>query len=259
MEEWQRSRYLMHARLPSFARKVAGTVAFVREFLAEHPGEWAISMSGGKDCSAVLYLALEAGWRGPIFHIIQPEIPEENNRHVAMLAEEHGLPLRTLHLPGAWDLFERFGFFLDADNAEARALVKVNEHFWKDGLREYLQGQPWVGEMLGLRKQESRARAMHIAQRGRLYQAKERAPMWTALPVAYWSGADIWAYLLSRGVPYLPRYDAAGDPERTRSEPIWLWNGGQQWGMGQGPRLRQERPEEWAELVRRFPGLRAYG
>ena len=110
----------LHARLPAHRRAIARAMGRVREALAAHDGMWACCVSGGKDSTALVSLAVEAGWRGPLFHFLYRETPEANTALVTALGARYGLQVDMLPVTGAWDVFDRAGgFFGHGENGAA--------------------------------------------------------------------------------------------------------------------------------------------
>lgn len=262
MREAEREAYRLHAKLPVFRRRVAAACAVVRRAMAEHPGVWAVSMSGGKDSTALLALCLDAGWRGPVFHFWCAETPPENTASVASLAARFGLRLDTAHVPGEWDAYDAVGhFFAHPETPEEKTAARAAVRGYKAGAARAAAEAGYAGLFMGMRVEESRARAIVCARKGAVYRTADRAAA-TALPLARWTARDVWAWHLARGLPWLARYDLAapedGGRERERSEPAWLVCD-RVWQHGQGPRMRESDPALWARLVARWPELAAWG
>ena len=83
-----------------------------------------------------------------------------------------------------------------------------------------------AGHIVGMRAGESQRRAWNILKRGVHYQRQDGRRM--LLPLAGWSGKDVWAYTATHNLPYLRIYDhATYDRDRQRSE-IAMSNPGSQ-------------------------------
>lgn len=257
MRTEERRRYLLHARLPVHRRRVEQARQIVREALARCPGTWAVGCSGGKDSVALAALAVEAGWRGPLFHFRYQETPPENTALVYELGVRLGLPVDEIEVPGAFEVFDRFGFFTSPETAGQRRAVREMERGYKE-TAESFAAERYVGLFWGLRAEESKPRAIVVARHGTLYKAASRQT-WTALPLARWSADDVWAWIIARDLPWLGRYDAARDRGRMRSEETWL-SAPTVWSKGaMGQELRRRDPARWQELCARFPALRREG
>ncbi|HWO99194.1 MAG TPA: phosphoadenosine phosphosulfate reductase family protein [Methylococcus sp.] len=245
--------FRLHARLPSFRRRVREAMSIVRQATAIG-GVWACCVSGGKDSTVLTDLCVRTGWRGPLFNFRDPETPDENTELCARLAERYGLDLEICDVPGAFDVYEEIGHFFtypttDAERAATRAMISG----WKRVVGEFTQAQGWSGHFWGLRKGESRPRNLMLAKKGPIYRVHDR-PTWTACPLARWTGRDVWAYTVKYDLPWLSCYDDAQDKERQRSQPIWL-SEESVWAFGQGQEMRRRDLKKWIELIRRFPEL----
>lgn len=257
MQTAERERYRLHAKLPAYKRNVRRAQELVRQALDEVPGIWAMCMSGGKDSEAMLVMAIEAGWHGPLVHYVaKGEMPEENTLLVRQLAERYELALHEVPVPGPWEAWEAVGhFFVTPETPEERAAYRKYELDWSDA-NDYAVQQGWKGQFLGMRKQESRRRARVLGHRGALYKTKSRST-WTCCPLAQWSGADVWACLLAYDLPWLSVYEGAlQGRERERSEFTWFEES--VWLNGQAHEYRRRFPERWAKLCQRWPEIRSF-
>lgn len=260
MRNSERESFRLHARLPVHARRIAGATSTVRLALADVPGPWGVSLSGGKDSVALAHLAHAAGWRGTLFHYWSEEIPPENTAIVLELGQRLDLPVVTVRITGDFDFFAEVGRFLVvAQTDEDRRLMRAHDRRYRGDIQAAVAAHGFAGLFWGLRKDESRARAITIRRYGSLYRAKGRQE-WTCHPLAGWSARDVWAYLVTHDLPWLARYDAAEDRERARSETTFQFGlDGALWCRGQGARLRHDDPVLWARLIARFPDLRQWG
>lgn len=251
----ERAAYTAHSGRSAHLRRVEAAKAIIRDAMDAHPGIWAVGVSGGKDSTALLSVALEAGWRGPLFHFWYQETPPENTALVHELGERFDLSVDTVQVPGAWDVYDRVGFFTAPETDEQRAAVRQMERDYKKVAEEFAAAR-YVGIFWGIRASESRPRSYLVSRRGPVYRASDRTT-WTALPLGRWTGEDVWARLVSCRLPWLSVYDRADDRNRERSEPVWLacptaWSKG-----SQAARMREADPELWERLCRRWPELRA--
>jgi 3'-phosphoadenosine 5'-phosphosulfate sulfotransferase (PAPS reductase)/FAD synthetase len=248
--------YRLHAKLPIFRRHVERSFDIVRQVRAI-TGTWALSISGGKDSVAMLDLCIRAGWRGPLFHFRYDETPGENTKMAQAMAERHNLELHQLHVPGAWDVFREVGhFFVNPETPEEIAATRRMLAGYKKDVNEYVATQGWTGQFLGLRRAESRSRGIILTRKGALYKTHDRGT-WTCCPLADWSGRDVWAYTITRNLPYLSRYDTADDSERERSETTWL-AAEALWRYGMAAQLKRDNPEEFYRLAAKWPEIRRY-
>src|SRR5690606_35475902 len=116
------------------------------------------------------------------------------------------------------------GFFLEAGTKEQREAVRW---WWKESfqkLDEIIRERGWTGHIVGLRAEESKRRRMSVAKHGILFYNKSQQ-MYECLPLAHWTGKDVWAYIVSRGLKYNPIYDFAKshqDRERIRNDIVFL-------------------------------------
>ncbi len=244
----------LHAKLPAHRRAVARASARIREALEAAPGTWALGCSGGKDSIAMLDVAVEAGWRGPVFHFAYADDYDDDGRSAAVtVAETFGLEADVIEVVSEFEAFERVGhFFPSASTKEERAAVRWWETTYRKQIAVHMEARGWAGVFMGLRKDESRVRAMMLGKKGHLYQTQGR-PGWTCCPLLDWSGRDVWARIAERKLPYLERYDDAADRIRERSEDTWL--SVDLWRFGLASDIRRRDPERWNALVARFPGL----
>lgn len=254
----ERERYRLQGGLGVHRRRVMQSATVVREAMAAYPGTWAVAASGGKDSTAMLSVCLDAGWRGPLFHFWYRETPEENTALVAALATRFGLDLHTVEVPGAFDVFDEVGHaFVHARTRAEREAARRMLAAYKQEAADAQRRLDYAGVFIGLRAEESRPRAITIARKGLIYITHDR-PGATALPLARWTAADVWARHLMADLPWLARYDLAEDRDRERSETTYLAAEGI-WRHGQGRRLRESDPALWARLTARWPGLAEWG
>jgi 3'-phosphoadenosine 5'-phosphosulfate sulfotransferase (PAPS reductase)/FAD synthetase len=247
----------LHGKLPAHRRAVDRAVARVQEALAAAPGTWAASVSGGKDSCAMLDIAVSAGWRGPLFHFRYNQDYDRDSADASrILAVRYGLEFDMITVASEFDAFDRVGhFFLSPETPEERAAARWWETTHKRQIEDHSVLRGWAGVFIGMRREESRTRAMMLSTKGALYGVRDRQAM-TCCPLSDWTGRDVWARIQSREIPYLARYDDAPDRIRQRSEDIWMSSGmWDLWDKGMGNEISNRDPVAWESLVARYPEL----
>ena len=244
--------YGLYAKLGVFRKRIKFADDIIKEALVQND-QWAVAVSGGKDSTVMLDLCFEAGWRGALFHFRYKETPIENTALCISLAENYGLRLDIVDVPGAFDVFEEFGFFVSAGNAAQQFAVKQMLSDYKRIADEFTEEKKYQGLFIGMRKEESKVRAITISKYGMIYQTANRKTK-TCCPIALFGGKDIWAYIFSRKLPYLSIYDKTDNREKQRSELTWL-DTESLWRYGQGRKYKQMFPSQWNEYVKKWPEL----
>lgn len=258
MREAEREQYRLYGQLPIHGRRKARSIEIIRDAIANVPGEWGVGISGGKDSVALAHLCRETGWRGRLFHFRFDETPPENTALAHRLADDFETSIVDALVPGDFATFAKLGhFFAIATTTEEHHAVLEGERRYKSAVESAAVEAGFVGLFWGMRKQESRARAITLAKFGTLYRARSRTT-WTCCPLADWNGRDVWAYLLAHDLPWLSIYDDAENRERERSETTWL-GFEELWRRGQGRRLRDRDPVLWRRLCLKYPDLHKWG
>jgi 3'-phosphoadenosine 5'-phosphosulfate sulfotransferase (PAPS reductase)/FAD synthetase len=191
MHERWRSAFLTWASQPGYQRYVALAQQEVRLAL-ERSRRPIVSFSGGKDSTAMLHLVLAERpdievlhWDyGPFF------VPRPIEEEILRLARRLGAQrLRVETSP----LYVRLG--RRARNVLGRHLI--------GRLLPQLMAEGYDCCFVGLREQES------LKRRRRMRAGRAVGPLRECWPLAPWSWLDVWAYIVSHGLPYLSLYDAA--------------------------------------------------
>lgn len=235
----------LHARSRELDRRVSQARHHLDEALTRDvPGGWRLSLSGGKDSSALAVLCAEHGAIVPAMSVKDDlDYPGEREA-LAHLSERTGHPLTILTPPVS----------LLACLRETRPSLVGDLHGrtadlsarWFYGLLDaHRSAEGYGGVLLGLRAQESRGRAMNRAVRGRTYQRVDGLRV--AQPLADWSALDVHAYLWRAGVPVLPVYlcmDPGTDALALRKS-WWVCGGGPARVGGHYGWLRRWWPACW--------------
>jgi 3'-phosphoadenosine 5'-phosphosulfate sulfotransferase (PAPS reductase)/FAD synthetase len=109
---------------------------------------------------------------------------------------------------------------------------------------------------IGLRADESKARAMHLRTHGPIHRMADTGVLHVN-PLAWWTSRDVWTYLVSRDVPWAPVYDKRwpGGREELRVSAFCLGNN---LASGRWEFLRRYYPKTWRDFVQQFPGARDF-
>lgn len=226
LEHWVRCEAAdrIYGRLPALARKSARAVDAIRAFA--EAGPCYLGTSWGKDSVVACHLAVLAGVRVPMVHIVQ-------------LGPHHD-PYQEL----VRDAFlARFGDAVDYHEI----IVEPLEREQRDGGRapqmiegiaraQRRWGERWIG---GLRADESGQRKLS-ARRG------SRSSCW---PIAWWTAQDVFAWLAAHDLPVHPSYAMTGGGMWDRDHIRVSIIGGKK-GTGHG-----RREWEWAyypDVMRRL-------
>jgi 3'-phosphoadenosine 5'-phosphosulfate sulfotransferase (PAPS reductase)/FAD synthetase len=173
------------------------------------------------------------------------------------LTKRYGLTLHSFIVPGAWDVYAKVGhFFTRPMTVEEREATNAMLSGYKRAAAGEAEAANYIGLFWGLRSKESSQRGMTLARKGTCYRVADRST-WTCCPLANWSAVDVWAYLISRELPWLARYGMSNimSREAERSEPTWL-AAESLWRKGQCQRLQEGGRGEFNALLLRFPELR---
>lgn len=249
MRDIDRKTFLLHARMPGYQQQVARSLKILREFFAKTDSPH-IAVSWGKDSLVCLHLALKINsnvkgiWfdRGKGGDL--PEIYELAER----LKNQWRLNLHQVPtLRSVWEIYEQ-------DGAEAIAAGDaLRKNMWASSA-DYFAKHPCDGEIMGLRAQEAKGRRANLAGRGLLF--KKKSGIWSCNPIGYWSGNDVWAYLISNDIPYPPIYDdlaAIGIGYNHPNSRTANWAGLKDLDGVRLTTIKVTRPALYYELIAAFP------
>lgn len=246
-------QYRLRARLPVYRRRVARALDCVRRALEIGPAY--VSFSGGKDSLALFHLACSVRPMPGFFIDSGAETPDTLATVEAMRGlgyevrvEHPELSIREMCREAAWwGAIPQGQEITWAKSAWKRILLH------EPAARIRAMGYPVA--LMGLRKEENKARSILLSRRGPVYQ-RQSDGAWIANPLADWEGADVLAYCLVHGLPlsriYLDPDDTSAERERRRTGTA-LGTTFASYGRFQD--LRRRYPALWAELLAEFPRL----
>lgn len=250
----ERALYLLHARSPRFQRLLSSTVGIVEEALSRCQSPYA-AWSGGKDSTVMLdILRRRVPGIAVAFFDSGAEFPDVLT-YIERLSAEWNLNLTWIEpAHSILDLYRMAGMFGSgerkplADGELKRILI--------DDPARTMEAQGHDAAFIGLRAEESKTRKLNVATHGTIH-AMARSGVLHVQPLARWTARDVWAYLVSEGVPWCPVYDKPwpGGREAIRvgayagSTVKTLANG--RWAF-----MRRHYPEVWRRFAAEFPGVR---
>lgn len=261
MDEIERYQHQLHARTAGWQRKVARAKRLIDEAFAVMRRPY-LAFSGGIDSFCLLDMLYRAG------HRIDVQWNDDGADFPATLtfldesAARYGFRLRRVRSLRAWRLWcEEMGRpVLAGDTAAWLNPPMEYDATWSTWEDRITTNPGYDGVFLGLLAAESRSRgyALHDGRKP-LYQVKREANLWHCCPLAHFTKRDVWAWVVSRELPYNPIYDRLaelGMPlERRRVAPLTCYRVLQ---YGSGVQFRQIDPALWNRMVALFPRLREY-
>lgn len=178
----------MWAKTEEYQAKVSASFETIKRHVSK--GKCMVAFSGGKDSTVMLHLALQIDPEIQVFHWDQgPQLmPRDVQEEV--LANARSLGAKNL-IVESWS------------GSEAEDM-RVNPEKWRTAhmihylvLNRIRRQQGWNFQFVGLRKEEGckRTAICKHPRRGEVY------------PLADWTYLDVWAYIVSHGLPYPRAYD----------------------------------------------------
>lgn len=261
MQALERLQHQSHARTRLFARKVEEARRIIDEAM-QTGARFYQGYSSGSDSLVVLDMLSQAGYSidarwsddGFDFPATLTFLSETETRYHFRLHRT-----RNMH---SWRLWCVEMGRPDLCDDPAALAAWGNPHVWNDTRTEatHQEYHDYGGVFLGLLASESAARryVLHGGSRA-LYRVKSEGGMWHCSPLASWTKSEVWAYLISRGVPYNPVYDALaelGVPlEQRRVAPATCYRVLQ---FGSGSLFKQLDISLYNKMAALFPHMRVY-
>lgn len=239
--------YAEHARTARFARRVEQARDVVDRFLSVVQAPY-VGFSGGKDSTALLGLLSEMGQTDvPVFTQADDlDWPEKQQFCVDTI--------RRLEFT-RWDYCESETSAVDQFAALSLSATDMIRGTFSHVIRHYVATTARDGVLLGLRAEESHGRRMSRRLRGSLYRTVDG--LWHGQPLADWSGVDVFAFLVSRNLPWFHIYDRDDWQAPHEIRMSWLCNPSFV-DRGAAAFLRRYYPQHLAWLAAVNPRVRAY-
>ena len=233
---------LLYARMPEHRYKVARAERIVRELLERVERPY-VAYSAGKDSEVVLDLVRKA--RADVIAIYGDD--------------EWRLPETDAQLDRTFNLCRIATRVEHAEWFTAHAAAPPSDAEWLgDAHPTWASELGYDGCFLGLRMDENVRRRRLLLSRGATFY-NERRRVWQCHPIAAWTARDVWAYILSRGLPYNAAYDVLdriGAPlDQQRIGPL---ANERVLGRGQLAILKKGWPDLFNRFAAAHPEARSY-
>lgn len=193
----------LHARSRELGRRVdQARRALYLALSLDVPGGWRLSLSGGKDSSALAVLCAGQPLQAMS---VKDDLDYPGEREALhQLVQRTGHALTILAPPVSLLAYLQTTRPSLVEDLHGRT-ADLSARWFYGLLDQHRAEQGYGGVLLGLRAQESRGRNLNRATRGHVYQRASDG-LHVAQPLADWSALDIHAYLWREQVPVLPVY-----------------------------------------------------
>jgi 3'-phosphoadenosine 5'-phosphosulfate sulfotransferase (PAPS reductase)/FAD synthetase len=217
-----------HATQTQYQRRLAALQAMTASL---DPDRTYVSFSAGKD-SAVIAHACHAAHPGIAILMIDPGCPTHwtEAERTAWLDYAAAQGWNLILFP--WD---KWGIDLQTESVTDYQ-ARIHEAMFEP-IQRHAQGAGLTCKVMGLRAAESRNRRMSIGVRGDHYEYKDGTC--AVLPISSWLTADVWAYIVTNGLPWLSIYDYLGPEARNGL----VGRSGEKFGRLEY--LKQHYPDVW--------------
>lgn len=234
---------LLHAQLPRLTRRIQTAQDKLRSFfvLSDHPY---IAYSGGKDSQVVLDIALsmesdctvvwsDEGWIVPGTLAVLRDTEERYNISIVRARERYG----------AKEFYAQYGCWPQCETSRE---VDYVADTWSEVIAYFA----FDGVALGLRRDESVTRLFSL----KTPLQSHSDGLYHVNPLANWSLWDVWAYILSRHLPYHTAYslmiNCGVSPQYARVGPLTAVRVYQ---FGLLATVKRLWPDLWNEYVSQNP------
>jgi len=245
-------RFLAHSRIKSHRDRVERSRQIVANMLEQCNNPY-IALSGGKDSTCVANLVWEKAPKIPAVyfdaHCAFPEITKYLDDR-----EQEGYRLIRFQCKPFLEILRDFGGLHSDAIEEATMRYTVYEP-----VQKLYHAFSFDGVYLGIRKEESYGRSRMVTKHGELFGRKSDG-RWECNPIAHWSFADVWAYIMAHNIPYCAAYDKLfelGLPEEDCRISYWAGETKRRWGRYEA--LKRGWPDLWRKLCDEIPEARHYG
>lgn len=181
-------------------------VELIKMALEKHgKGKVAVSWSGGRCSTAVLFMALEIDPEIKVIHNDTGVLYPETSGFVKSIAKQYNINLTIVKPPTTfWGVCKQYGFPFEVrrGKGEPACCRLLKKYPTKRALKE----QGVEAEITGIRVGEASNRMFIVAQRGQFYFAKSWG-VWKFHPIALWTTNQLINFLKENSTPVNPVYD----------------------------------------------------
>ena len=269
MIETERIQHALHAKTASYQRKIERAITTIHDMAQQQQIRWYCAYSGGIDSLVLLDLLYSLDYRIPVIWGDDGYDYHQTLHFLLATEERYHFMLTRVRSMDPWrDWCEEMGRPDLATDPEALA-AWGNPKIWHHTWRSLSKDAPTLydGVFLGMlgtspkRGGESVTRQLQMRNGTRhTYQVVSEQNMWHCSPLAHLTKYDIWAYVVSRELPYNPVYDmlaTLGVPVRYRRVgPLTCFRTVQ---YGSVVTLKAGWPAAYNRLAATFPMVRSYG
>jgi phosphoadenosine phosphosulfate reductase len=230
MDARERDVFLAWSTLPKFKRKVERSLEVIREALAIGPAY--VSVSWGKDSVVMLHLCQQIQSDILAVHIGHKD--QELIDNYADVIDRYCAKWQTNH---CW--------------------IKGDQKNAKEGIEHLGIASSYPVALIGMRTEESSIRRKTIGKNGLIYQYTngKLANSYRCTPIAYWDWKDVWAYIVSRSLPYLASYDHMLNADRSTSRTAVHYSSGRGSQFGRLSKIQVISPDYYRLLKQQIPEI----
>ena len=259
MKSSERLVYELHSQTHEFLHRVQSGLKIISDGLNAMQRPYA-SVSFGKDSLVMAHLLLSVAPALPMLYVNCGEWDEWPDTLRVKTEFISRFPCQLIELVGhsivsAYIQAER----IYIQDEEITSTARKAQHDYSSSLGKILdeeaKSRGFDGAFMGLRKEESNNRARLFAMRGPLYHSSTR-DLWACHPLAWWTGRDVWAYIIKYNLPYNELYDL--DPRGREKARNGAMFGTRSARHGRLVFLQRMYPEWFNRFAAEFPEVRCY-
>lgn len=251
MDKLKKEEFKLIAQQPAYKKQLYKTAKILKKAMFECRRP-VVGFSFGKDSLVCLDIARRLN---PDILVINIDRGEGGDLQEAVelyeeYAQKHNLNYHRVKAPK--EILEIYREAGSLDNLERNDLKKN----LLAGVKKAREKYDIDCEIMGLRTEESRGRG--FLRKYGMFHYSEPEGIYKCKPVLYWSGKQIWAYIVDNDVPYLNWYDKMAELTSYEEARYSNWAGLFMARKGRFWMLKQKYPDEFNQLAQIFPEVRNY-